>query len=189
MKTEAIQYYAVDTKDFDILTDRVWGECDDAGFPRSANEPWTADEVKTDYSALFGTEPRARTAAEQTAHFKTVMEKMDATQHLITLVALIYIQIREWTNLRCSGILPLDLDWSPKSSTIIDRDSVTVHANVQAWLRKRTADGETIETRNGCRGEFALSRLGSGLDAQWRVRWYKVFPGYDINGKEFWKAY
>ena len=93
---------------------------------------------------------------------------------------------------RLRGVLPLDFDWPISGTSSLDRSTVTVAANMSAYLRKRTADGGMVETRNAGRGEFTMQRKiidhPQGQNIEWRVRAMKAYPVYDIGGKEFWSA-
>ena len=82
------------------------------------------------------------------------------------------------------------MEW-PNGKSSLDRDTVTVHAHVQAYLRRRSDDGKVLETRNAGRGEIVMQRLHSSeygeKTLQWRIRRFKVFPTWDQGGQEFWK--
>lgn len=81
------------------------------------------------------------------------------------------------------------MDW-PNGVTSLDRDFVTVHYYVNAYLRKRTDDGRVLETRNGGRGEALMQRMSvpgqSSKAFEWRVRKFKALAIWDQDGKSFW---
>ncbi|KAL9091423.1 MAG: hypothetical protein Q9165_004809 [Trypethelium subeluteriae] len=124
-----------------------------------------------DYTAMFGGEPTERAAQEQQADWTELMQKMDVTQHILTSVL---------SELPSPG---------PKVS---EPNKAKAVVNVTAYLRKKLANGEVRETRNGGRGEFELWRVPDPAEEsggnQWRVSKLKVIPAWDEGGKEFWGA-
>jgi hypothetical protein len=79
-----------------------------------------ADEVKLDFTSLWGGEPEELAGAELVARWRAMSERLDATQHLIT------------------GALPE-----------IDGERATVVANVVAVHRRVNPTGDSLWTVGG----------------------------------------
>ena len=91
-----------------------------------------------------------------------------------------------------SGFLPIDFDAHTTAAAFEEMKEAKVHANVHAYLRKKTSAGNVLETRNAGRVEFIMQKnhVASQPEphVEWRVRSLKAFPVYDLGGPEFWAA-
>ena len=142
-------YWAFDTRQPELLRSQVF-----------------AKAINVDYTAFFGGEPSQRTNEEIVKSWKELMDKIEASQHIVT------------------GVLSSLVNSSPDTQT-----TASVSANGTAYLRKKTADRKVIETRNGGRIEIVMVREGSILGTNpWRIAGLKAVPVWDVGGKEFWGA-
>ena len=150
----------------DTVTKLYWAF--DAHQPDKLRDEVFAKHILVDYTALFGGEPNERSSEELTESWKALMERVEASQHIIT------------------GVLPLfKLPLTPESF----QGPVNVSANVTAYLRKKASDGRTPESRNGGRIELEVSKEESVENGNpWRVTKLKAIPAWDEGGKEFWQA-
>ncbi|KAI9685833.1 MAG: hypothetical protein M1822_004111 [Bathelium mastoideum] len=130
-----------------------------------------APTITMDYTAMFGGEAIQRSGDAQQEHFEGIMRKMESTQHVITSII---------------PYLPApDRGTSPP-------ERANAKANVTAYSRKKLANGETRETRNGGRLECELIRFPDLAEKAegnpWRIGTFKVLPAWDQGGKDFWGA-
>ncbi|KAL6719811.1 hypothetical protein ACLMJK_001732 [Lecanora helva] len=144
-------YWAFDAHRLDILREEVF-----------------ASNILVDYTALFGGDPNHRGREELIGIWRSLMDKIEASQHIIT------------------GILP-HIEESPTSAGF--QDPTRVSANVTAYLRKKSSDGRVLESRNGGRLELEVTKeTDSQTMNPWRIAKMKAIPVWDEGGKEFWQA-
>ncbi|PGG98246.1 hypothetical protein GX51_06894 [Blastomyces parvus] len=126
--------YYVDTRQWDKLADEVFIPTD----------------LTIDYSKCFGVEPTMTTAGEIAMHWKQLMDKVDAAQHVPSAILITLPQ--------------------PGTETVEPQTALAT-CNVAVTLVKKDADGGPLVS-NGGRYDIELKRVSSrdlGVGNPWRI--------------------
>ncbi|EXJ89403.1 hypothetical protein A1O3_02470 [Capronia epimyces CBS 606.96] len=113
-----------------------------------------ADPINLDYTLMFGGEVESKTAQDAVAHWKTLMEPMDATQHVVTS-------------------LLISLPPPPGSMEKVEHASAIAYFLVNI-TKKGTTGGEN--TTNGGRYEIELTKVLNTAGNPWRISTLRAVP-------------